>query len=187
MTITNIEFKLKDGRPAILRSANENDAEAFVDYMKKSTGETDFLLRTPEECETQTIEQEIDFINNCNSSDTHTLLVCEAGGKLAGNCMIWWNNRVKTGHRANVAIGLLREFWNQGIGTKMFQEMIKIAESNPKILQMELDFIEGNSRARALYEKMGFRITGIKFNSIRQNDRTLCNEYSMIREINRPV
>ncbi len=66
MTITNIEFKLKDGRPAILRSANENDAEAFIEYMKKSTSETDFLLRTPEECETQTIEQEIDFINNCN-------------------------------------------------------------------------------------------------------------------------
>ncbi len=67
----------------------------------------------------------------------------------------------------------------------MFREMIKIAESNPNILQMELDFIEGNSRARALYEKMGFRITGIKFNSIRQNDGTLCNEYSMIREISR--
>ena len=66
MTITNIEFKLKDGRPAILRSANENDAEAFIEYMKKSTSETDFLLRTPEECETRTIEQEIDFINNCN-------------------------------------------------------------------------------------------------------------------------
>lgn len=64
-------------------------------------------------------------------------------------------------------------------------EMIKIAENNPKILQMELDFIEGNSRARALYEKMGFRITGINFNAIRQKDGTLCNEYSMIREINR--
>ena len=84
-----------------------------------------------------------------------------------------------------VAIGLLSEFWNQGIGTRMFQEMIKIAENNPKILQMELDFIEGNSRARALYEKMGFRITGINFNAIRQKDGTLCNEYSMIREINR--
>lgn len=84
-----------------------------------------------------------------------------------------------------VAIGLLSEFWNQGIGTRMFREMIKITESNPNILQMELDFIEGNSRARALYEKMGFRITGIKFNSIRQNDGTLRNEYSMIREISR--
>ena len=66
MTIKDIEFKLKDGRTAILRSANEKDAKAFIEYMKKSTGETDFLLRTPEECETQTIEQEIDFINNCN-------------------------------------------------------------------------------------------------------------------------
>lgn len=185
MIIKDIEFKLKDGRTAILRSANEKDAKALIEYMKKSTGETDFLLRTPEECETQTIEQEIDFINNCNSSDTHTLLVCEADGKIAGNCMVWWNKRAKTGHRANVAIGLLSEFWNQGIGTRMFREMIKIAESNPNILQMELDFIEGNSRARALYEKMGFRITGIKFNSIRQNDGTLCNEYSMIREISR--
>ena len=140
---------------------------------------------TREECETQTIEQEIDFINNCNSSDAQAMIVCEVGGKLAGNCMVWWNNRVKTGHRASVAIGLLSEFWNQGIGTRMFQEMIKIAENNPKILQMELDFIEGNSRARALYEKMGFRITGINFNAIRQKDGTLCNEYSMIREINR--
>ena len=137
MTIKDIEFKLKDGRTAILRSANEKDVKALIEYMKKSTGETDFLLRTPEECETQTIEQEIDFINSCNSSDTQALLVCEAGGKIAGNCMVWWNNRVKTGHRASVAIGLLSEFWNQGIGTKMFQEMIKIAENNPNILQME--------------------------------------------------
>ena len=44
MTIKDIEFKLKDGRTAILRSANEKDAKAFIEYMKKSTGETDFLL-----------------------------------------------------------------------------------------------------------------------------------------------
>lgn len=125
MIIKDIKFKLKDGRTAILRSANEKDAKALIEYMKKSTGETDFLLRTPEECETQTIEQEIDFINSCNLSDTHTLLVCEVDGKIAGNCMVWWNKRAKTGHRANVAIGLLSEFWNQGIGTRMFWEMIK--------------------------------------------------------------
>lgn len=82
MIIKDIEFKLKDGRTAILRSANEKDAKALIEYMKKSTSETDFLLRTPEECENKTIEQEIDFINSCNLSDTHTLLVCEADGKL---------------------------------------------------------------------------------------------------------
>ena len=67
----------------------------------------------------------------------------------------------------------------------MFQEMIHIAENNSEILQIELDFIEGNSRARALYEKMGFRITGVRPNAIRLKDGTLLSEYSMIREIKR--
>ena len=114
MTIKDIEFKLKDGRTAILRSANEKDAKAFIEYMKKSTGETDFLLRTPEECETQTIEQEIDFINNCNSSDAQAMIVCEVGGKLAGNCMVWWNNRVKTGNRLAERI-LESGNWNKNV------------------------------------------------------------------------
>ena len=63
--------------------------------------------------------------------------------------------------------------------------MIQIAEENEHILQMELDFVEGNTRARALYEKMGFRITGIRPNAIRLKNGTLLNEYSMIREVRR--
>ena len=80
---------------------------------------------------------------------------------------------------------LLKEYWNQGIGTRLFQELIRIAEANPNLIQIELEFVEGNSRARALYEKMGFRITGVKPNAIRLKDGTLLNEYSMIREIKR--
>jgi hypothetical protein len=38
---------------------------------------------------------------------------------------------------------------------------------------------------RALYEKMGFRICGIKPNAIRLKDGTLLNMYAMIREIQR--
>ena len=67
----------------------------------------------------------------------------------------------------------------------MFEEMIRLAERREGVMQIELEFVEGNARARYLYEKMGFRITGINFNAIRQKDGTLCNEYSMIREINR--
>ena len=84
-----------------------------------------------------------------------------------------------------MAIALLKEFWNQGIGTRMFEEMIRIAEANENLIQMELEFVEGNTRARALYEKMGFRITGVNPNAIRLRDGTLLNEYCMIREIKR--
>ena len=82
-----------------------------------------------------------------------------------------------------MAIGLSKKFWNLGIGSAMFREMIAVAESREGVIQMELDFIEGNSRARALYEKMGFRIVGVKPNGIRLKDGTLLNEYSMIRPV----
>ena len=94
-----------------------------------------------------------------------------------------WRKSIKTGHRAAVAIALLKDYWNQGIGTRMFQEMIRIAEENENLLQMELEFVEGNTRARALYEKMGFRIAGIRPNAIRLKNGTLLNEYYMVREI----
>ena len=113
------------------------------------------------------------------------MLVCLVEGKVAGNCQITWSKGIKTRHRASVAIALLKEYWNQGIGTRLFQELIRIAEENPNLIQIELEFVEGNSRARALYEKMGFRITGVKPNAIRLKDGTLLNEYSMIREIKR--
>ena len=92
---------------------------------------------------------------------------------------------MESGMSREQAIALLKEFWNQGIGTRMFEELIRIAEENENLLQLELEFVEGNVRARALYEKMGFRIAGIRPNAIRLKNGTLLNEYYMIREIHR--
>jgi len=48
---------------------------------------------------------------------------------------------------------------------------------------VELEYIEGNVRARNLYEKMGFRIVGIHPDAVRLKDGTLRNEYLMMRKI----
>ena len=185
MIIREFEFTLKDGRKALIRSPKEEDIQGMLDYLYQSAEETDFVLRYPEECSRYTAEGERELFDRINRSDTEAMLVCIVEGKVAGNCQITWNNRIKTRHRASVAIALLRNYWNQGIGTRLFQELIKIAEDHETILQMELEFIEGNSRARALYEKMGFRITGVGVNAVRLKDGTLLNEYHMIREIKR--
>lgn len=185
MIVENIEFKLKDGRRALIRSPIDQDIPEVLEYLYISAGETDFLLRYPEECTKYAAEGEKALFDRVNKADNEAMLVCLVEGKIAGNCQITWNNGLKTRHRASVAIALLREFWNQGIGTRLLQELIHIAESNRNIIQLELDFIEGNTRARTLYEKMGFRITGVKPNAIRLKDGTLLNEYSMIRTIPR--
>ena len=185
MIIQNYKFTLKDGRHALIRSPKNEDIQGMLDYLYISAGETEFILRYPEECDKYTAEGEKELFDRINASDNEVMLVCLVEGKVAGNCQITWSKGMKTGHRATVAIALLKEYWNQGIGTRMFQELIRIAEENPNILQMELEFVEGNARARALYEKMGFRISGVRPNAIRLKDGTLLNEYMMIREIKR--
>ena len=183
MLIKDFEFTLKDGRKAIIRSPKDEDIQGVLDYLYISSGETDFILRYPEECTKYTAEGEKQLFDRMNAADNETMLVCIVEGKVAGNCQITWSNGIKTRHRAHVAIALLKEYWNLGIGTRLFQELIRIAEENENILQMELDFVEGNSRARALYEKMGFKITGVKPDAIRLKDGTLLNEYSMVRKM----
>ena len=185
MIINEIEYTMKDGRKALIRSPRDEDIQGMLDYLVQSAGETEFILRYPEECGKYTAEGEKALFDRLNASDSDAMLVCLVDGKVAGNCHVTWSKGIKTGHRAAVAIALLKEYWNQGIGTRLFQEMIRIAEENENILQMELEFVEGNTRARALYEKMGFRITGVRPNAIRLKDGTLLNEYCMIREIRR--
>ncbi len=185
MIIQDIRFTLKDGRKALIRSPKDEDIQGMLDYLLVSAGETEFILRYPEECNKYTPEGEKALFDRVNAADNEAMLVCLVEGKVAGNCQVVWSKNIKTKHRAAVAIALLKEYWGNGLGTRLFQELIRIAEENPNILQMELEFVEGNTRARALYEKMGFRITGVKPNAIRLKNGKLLNEYSMIREIKR--
>lgn len=176
------EITLKDGRSAILRAPRVEDAAEMIEYLKTTAGETDFLLRTPEEC-TMTPEQEAEFLRGILDSPSTCMIVCEIDGRIAGNCQIDFKTRVKSRHRGSVAIGLLKEFWGLGIGTAMFEEMIAMAYARGGILQLELEFIEGNTRARALYEKMGFRIVAVTPNDIRLEDGTLLSLYFMVKTL----
>ena len=185
MIIPETEFTLKDGRKAILRSPRDEDIPGMLECLVQTAGETEFIIRYPEECGKYTAEGEKALFDSINASPSDAMILCLVDGKVIGNCQIAWKTSIKTRHRASVAIALLTDYWNPGLGTRMFREMIRIAEENQDILQMELDFVEGNTRARALYEKMGFRITGVKPNAIRLKDGTLLNEYSMVREIRR--
>lgn len=185
MIIQDINFELRDGRKAVIRNPRDEDIEGVLHYLYVSSGETEFIVRYPEECGKYTVEGERKLFAQRNESDHQAMLVCLVDGKVAGNCEVSVYTGMKKKHRASVAIALLSEYWNQGIGTRMFQEMIRIAESFENVIQIELEFVEGNTRARHLYEKMGFRITGVRPNAIRLKNGSLLNEYMMVKELKR--
>ena len=172
---------LKDGRKALLRAPKAEDAAEMIAYLQKTSEETPFLLRDPSE-PLISAEQEEKYLNGILASDNNLMIVCEIDGRIAGNCQISFNSRIKKRHRASVAIAILKEYWALGIGTAMFKEMIMAAKGR-QIMQLELEFIEGNDRAKHLYEKMGFRIVSEKPNALRLNDGTILKEFFMIKEL----
>lgn len=176
------KIALKNGKEALFRSPSPEDAALMMDFLKNVSGETEFLLRCPEECD-DPLEQEVAFLTDILGSETKMMIACVIDGEVAGNCQINFYNRIKTRHRASVAIAIRKKYWGLGIGTEMFREMIAAANRRQGILQLELEFIEGNERARRLYEKMGFGIVSERPDAIRLRDGSFRKEYTMIKKL----
>ena len=178
MIFNEKEITLKNNRKAIFRTQSATDADRLLDYIKTASGETDFLLRYPEEYESMSIEQEEQWIDSARYSPNVLMITCFIDGKVSGNCQINFKSGIKTRHIASVAIAVLRDYWNLGIGSAMFEELITAAIGRGVEI-MELEFIEGNDRARHLYEKFGFRVVSEKPNAFKLKDGTMLKEFYM--------
>ncbi len=183
MYIKPKEKILKDGRKCILRSPMESDAVQMRDFRIKTAGETDFLMNYPEELENYTLENQHKFIQRMAGSENDFMLVATVDGRLAGTCQISFSKRIKLKHKAGIGIALLKEYWGLGIGSAFFEEMIAEAKSRDGVIQIELEVIEGNERAIALYKKFGFETVSEKPDAIRLKDGSMLKELIMQKKL----
>ena len=163
---------LKNGMKAILKTPEIEDAEMLLNSIKTASNETEFLSRIIEDWETVTVESEEKFINNVRESRNTLFIACYADGVIAGNCDITFKTGSKTSHIATVGIALQKKYWNIGIGSAMFKELMKAAEEHKGTEIVDLEMIEENNRAKALYEKFGFQIKSVKPNFFKLKDGT---------------
>ena len=173
MEFTSKTIALKNGSAALLRSPGPEDAAEMLALMRDVASETEFLYMSPEDG-FLTMEQETEKLRHALSDPMGMSIVCEMDSRIAGNCQITFNRRAKTCHRATVAIALRKRYWGMGIGTVLMTELIAAARERG-IHQIELDYIEGNGRGKALYEKLGFVSYGEHPDAIRRKDGSLCS------------
>ncbi len=183
MTFEAITIHLRDGRDCLLRPPKVEDAEQMLAYLRKTARETPYLIRTEEDYSGMTVESEALFLNRMLTAPDTLMIVAEVEGRVAGNCQISFMTKCKMCHRADIGIALLQDYWGQGIGTAMFRMMEQAARNRGGIRQMELEYVEGNARARGLYEKMGFRIVAMHPNTLCQADGSYAHSYLMIKEL----
>jgi len=174
---------LKNGQSAILRNPRVEDAKALIDFIKTTSGETEFLLRYPEEW-SLTVEQEENWVKRSVESQHNLVITCFIDGEVAGNCEIGFYNGIKNRHRSVIAISVLKKYWSLGIGSAMMNELINAARNHEGTEIIELEVIEGNERGIRLYEKMGFRIMAEKPNAFKLKDGTLVKDFYMQKYLN---
>ena len=175
MILEEKKIVLKDGTNAVLKTPEISDAEMLLNSIKTSSGETEFLSRTIEDWENVTVESEEKFIHNVRESQNTLFIACYVDGVIAGNCDITFKTGSKTFHRATVGIALQKKYWNIGISSAMFKELIKAAEKHNGTEIVDLEFIEGNSRAKALYQKFGFQVVSVEPKFFKLKDGTYQN------------
>lgn len=173
---------LKDGRKALLRPALETDAADMIAYLKSTASETAFLMRYPDEV-TFTEEREQAFLSQTQAHERAVMMNACIDGILVGNCSfspIGPMRRVR--HRCSIGIAIRKEYWGLGLGSAMMDYLAELARQ-AGFAQMELDVMDGNTAAIALYQKCGFTQAGRIPNAIQYDDGTCRDVLVMVRSL----
>lgn len=173
---------LKNGKTCLIRRAEERDAEILLEYLKATSGETPYMIREPEEVRTS-VEEEVEFIRKNREDPRSLMLLAFVDGKHAGSCSFGGaSERNRMRHRCTVGISLYRDFWGQGIGTALMNEILAGAKT-AGYEQAELEVVSANEAAVGLYRKLGFEITGTIPCAFKYRDGTYADFLFMVKSL----
>ena len=159
MTDFTREVSLKDGRKALLRAVEPQDAARLIQVLQQQICETRFLARSPGEF-TLTEEQERAYLEGQRSDPMTFWIVAEVEGRIVGMCSTTGQSSLRRfAHRTELGISILQEACGLGLGGHMMAACIQWHREQG-FEQLELSVVEDNFPAIRLYEKMGFEAAG---------------------------
>ncbi|MBR2808605.1 MAG: GNAT family N-acetyltransferase [Erysipelotrichaceae bacterium] len=173
---------LKDGSKVEIRQLSVADAFERIKFRLKLAAETEATMnRYPEEVN-QDITIEMEKIEDGMESP-HKGLYAFKGSRIIGYCIYGpTEDTIKSHHRAYIGLGVLKKYTNQGLGTAFMEIVLKNLKEEG-YTQAELEVVEDNVPAIALYEKFGFVEYGRRPNSFILKDGTVKANILMYKTI----
>lgn len=180
------EFILKNGQKVIIKSPEVKDAQELINQIIGVASSTDYLLSVPEDFNkyVEDIKKEEDFIEWSKTDRGYWLIAC-VGQKVIANCSLRFFAHVKDQHRGTIGIAISEGYRGVGLGSILFDEMIKLAKETPGVEQIELDVIDKNEAAQRLYESKGFERTGTIPHQLKLKDGTYLDGITMTLFLNK--
>ena len=106
------------------------------------------------------LEEAAEFVRN-NIRKGNPQFVALAGDKLVGWCDVFPEKRETMAHGGVLGMGIVEGFRGRGIGSALIRATLERAKA-VGFTRVELTVREDNLRAKALYEKAGFAVEGVK-------------------------
>lgn len=154
---------LKNGKELIIRVAQVDEAQEFLDYVNQCGKETDFLGFGKEGIGLNLEEEKAYFKS---FTPKNFMLVAIVDNKIVGSCSLRTNeSRVRLKHIGVLGITILKDYWGIGIGKFVMSSAIKRGKE-AGLTRIELSTRVDNEKAISLYKKLGFEIEGQLKNSI---------------------
>lgn len=141
----------------LIEKAAASDAEELLQYLKQVGSETDNLTFGAEGMPFS-IEEEEAFLKAIEKSCDNVMFVAKTNGKIVGNASLSRLPR-RMKHRGDFAVSVLKEYWNQSVGSKLLQAILEFAKEND-FEMIDLQVRSDNLHAIHVYEKFGFEKVG---------------------------
>lgn len=140
-------------RPVLLQ-----DAEALWTIARQE-GVIDTTMALP----SLRLEQRIKSLNELGPNDHY--MVAEKDAQVAGIAGLTVGTG-RTRHRGELFVYVARQQQGQGIGTRLLQSLLDIADQWLLLRRVELTVLTQNERAKTLYERLGFVVEGCRKMSV---------------------
>jgi len=126
-------------------------------------------------------EEEQSWICKHQEHPDWLLLVAEADGVIVGCLDFSSGSRVRLAHRGVFGMSVDPDWRSIGIGRELLSALIEWVNGNSKLEKICLAVITTNSRAIALYEKMGFREEGRRIREVKLGNDNYVDDVLMYR------
>ena len=140
-----------------IAKASPADAATILEYLKQVGGETDNLTFGAEGMPFS-VEAEEAFLSGIEDSCDDIMLIAKDNEKIIG-CASLSRLPRRMKHRGDFAVSVAKEYWNQGIGSRLLCKVLEYAKENAFEI-IDLQVRSDNSGAIHLYEKYGFQKIG---------------------------
>ncbi|MEM2940006.1 MAG: GNAT family N-acetyltransferase [Thermoproteota archaeon] len=151
------EFVLEDGSKVVLRSPRWEDLDSLTEFINSLVEEGAPIARDKKVTREEEVEWLAGRLADIEKGQT-IMIVAEIKSKVIGNSEI---NRLRgyQNHVGLLGIAVAREYRNRGIGTKMLETLIE-ESMRTGLKLLVLDVLSTNTKARHVYNKVGFKEAG---------------------------